>query len=1466
MVGQLTSAETPDLASLTGQLSSSMPDLGGLAGGGLGGLLGKRRRKKAEGSPGFSLNAAGPAPAQEEAAAPGAAAANGERDTAAAAAPSIEERSPANAGNMRLDAPAAGGSGGASGGGGGGASAPQASTPKEPVTSTGTKEHAQAVADAAPSLKAVSYASTSTELNTHATTEGGELQDSIPEFHAVMTEDGVTTPMSAPAESAVEAPAMEEVADSATGVVEQPEIAPTVDPGEFTANASAANQVTAVSEDAPEADKQSAVSAALRSIQTEDGAVQVSPGPAPFLQESGDADPLRADRDRDANVLQAQTASTNARTAIVASPGSELVVPNVMDESFTVEGLQMPAFEGTGGSNPEVQKFLESTVSGDVVASFDEFESPTMEASHQAFEDAVTGAVETRDTDSETSIEEATVEADRLVSEANAEQQATVSEQRGLIDAERQRTMAAGDTAMGQFRTEAQREHGRVSGEVRREINMANDQVATEYQRAEAEASNKVTAGEAEAKAKRDNMEREQEDQSWWQKAASWVSEQLDALASAITDMFNAIRDAVTSILEAVKELATQIIDAAVSFVCSALEAYGEFLKAGINLLVGSIFPDLAEALNGFVDAGVSYATTAVTAFGEKLKAGIDSLVSAITETLNAIIDAFNAAVETAMAVLQAVISGDWVQILLALLEAALRLCGISPDEFYGLVGKAEDTIDIIVNNPGQFIGNLIEAVGQGFGQFADNFLSHLQSGFMDWLTGQAGVVGIELMESFDLKGLIGMGLQLLGLTYDAIRAKAVDTFGEEVVENAEFVIDFLDNMIEEGVVNGLWEYMEGSVDGIWEAIMGGIQEWLAETIIRKAVVKIASMFNPVGAIVQALLTAWDLYSWVKDNVQQIYAVVTSVVSNIHAIATGAIGGAADMIEGSLGDLVPVAIDLLAKVLGLGNIGEKVSELLQDVRDPINEGLDTAFEWLKGRIDSVGDFIMGRDSEEEGTTADSDTAVGEAAASDSDEIAPDADPTRPRLTGNWGTSSPILYAYRSPDGDQIMPIRAHGSFSLEITEQSTFETQWKSGETWDNRGLESFVRSQVVSQFTPILANANAAIPDVASPSVYAGYSAATQGGVNNDLTGYGIRVKSVNITSINIGDESASDMEQGEGSTTDDKAFLEARQGFSADGHQHHTWIDTAGGSFTPMVASTPISGLDLVADWRTRLNTNSFDNDSRQSAAATLNSAEGALTSLSNLQGNLAGFKDSSDPTAKQRVLDLIRTRQATAKTHLADGFTLFGDETVRNFAWLLAQPANGVAKHKWDQVIADAGRVPKLAGTIPMFVDAVEAHLQRENTFDEETLSVDSLHKAMKSVVAANHGRYLLQGEAISSEAIAGAGGLGRAINIYAVFKYNYVGRDDYKDEMKLAPNPLARENPDKAWAFESKRDGSFDKDAHMTGETQGQVPAGWWFAGADGTGVKINELREALTLNDPSFDAGCVKLTYLSLIHI
>ena len=57
----------------------------------------------------------------------------------------------------------------------------------------------------------------------------------------------------------------------------------------------------------------------------------------------------------------------------------------------------------------------------------------------------------------------------------------------------------------------------------------------------------------------------------------------------------------------------------------------------------------------------------------------------------------------------------------------------------------------------------------------------------------------------------------------------------------------------------------------------------------------------------------------------------TTLSATLAVIGVGNIGGAANAVEQSLADLVPTAISLLANILGLGGIGAKVREQLQDV-------------------------------------------------------------------------------------------------------------------------------------------------------------------------------------------------------------------------------------------------------------------------------------------------------------------------------------------------------------------------------------------------------------------------------------------------------------------------------------------------------------------------------------------------------
>jgi len=60
---------------------------------------------------------------------------------------------------------------------------------------------------------------------------------------------------------------------------------------------------------------------------------------------------------------------------------------------------------------------------------------------------------------------------------------------------------------------------------------------------------------------------------------------------------------------------------------------------------------------------------------------------------------------------------------------------------------------------------------------FLGNIMNHLQGGLIGWLTGAMGSMGIQLPDDiFSLKGIFSLVTQILGMTWDYIRPKAVKT------------------------------------------------------------------------------------------------------------------------------------------------------------------------------------------------------------------------------------------------------------------------------------------------------------------------------------------------------------------------------------------------------------------------------------------------------------------------------------------------------------------------------------------------------------------------------------------------------------------------------------------------------------------------------------------------------------------
>ena len=96
------------------------------------------------------------------------------------------------------------------------------------------------------------------------------------------------------------------------------------------------------------------------------------------------------------------------------------------------------------------------------------------------------------------------------------------------------------------------------------------------------------------------------------------------------------------------------------------------------------------------------------------------------------------------------------------------RRAGVMP-----YIRKAMGAFKTIIANPIGFVGNLVAPATSGFQQFAENFLTHLRTSLIEWLTGSLGGADIYIPQAFELREIVKFVLSVLGLTWANIRGEA---------------------------------------------------------------------------------------------------------------------------------------------------------------------------------------------------------------------------------------------------------------------------------------------------------------------------------------------------------------------------------------------------------------------------------------------------------------------------------------------------------------------------------------------------------------------------------------------------------------------------------------------------------------------------------------------------------------------
>jgi hypothetical protein len=315
----------------------------------------------------------------------------------------------------------------------------------------------------------------------------------------------------------------------------------------------------------------------------------------------------------------------------------------------------------------------------------------------------------------------------------------------------------------------------------------------------------------------------------------------------------------------------------------------------------------------------------------DKQKSVVDDLAQKYVEARNA--------VDEEIKNLQAENKGLWAKAKEAVagaIETILKL----KDMLLGVLARAANAIELIIKDPIGFLGNLVNAVKTGVMNFAANIVEHLKAGLKAWLLGNLASAGIEIPETFDLKGILKLILSILGLTWANVRTRILKFIPEPVLKALETTFEVVGILVSQGLP-GLWKWVLEKLGDIKEMVLGQIREFVITKIITAGITWLISLLNPASAFIKACKAIYDIVMFFVEKAAQIKEFVDSVLDSVESIARGGAGAVAGLVEKALAKAVPMVIGMLAALLGVGGISEKIKSVLETIQKPVNKVIDS---------------------------------------------------------------------------------------------------------------------------------------------------------------------------------------------------------------------------------------------------------------------------------------------------------------------------------------------------------------------------------------------------------------------------------------------------------------------------------------------------------------------------------------------
>ncbi len=279
-------------------------------------------------------------------------------------------------------------------------------------------------------------------------------------------------------------------------------------------------------------------------------------------------------------------------------------------------------------------------------------------------------------------------------------------------------------------------------------------------------------------------------------------------------------------------------------------------------------------------------------------------------------------------------------------------------DKIWPIIKKGIEIITRIVFHPIRFLKNLLKAIGRGLDQFGKNLLTNLQDGVRRWLFDSLAEARIEVPKDFEPSSILKLVLSILGLDYVRIRAKAAAQVGEKNIERLEAAGKLLWTLATNSPEE-LWKMMEEHLSNLKDMVFDKLKEWAMTKLIEVGLQMLATMFTPVGAIVQAVITIYNAIMYFIEHRDEIVELVQSIIDAIVKIADGDVDDAAGYIVKALKNSIPLILGFLARLLKLGSISSAVKGVIHGIQGAVG----TAVEKVIAKIVAGGGKLLGKGKE-----------------------------------------------------------------------------------------------------------------------------------------------------------------------------------------------------------------------------------------------------------------------------------------------------------------------------------------------------------------------------------------------------------------------------------------------------------------------------------------------------------------------